>query len=63
MLAKEIKFIEIELTNANYGVLLDIERRLAKLPGFDAAKVVNMSKFKIISKLLNGTPYAEVMSL
>jgi len=63
ILGKEVKFIEIELTNANYGLLLDVELRLSKLPGFDPAKVVNMSKFKIISRLLSGISYAEAMAV
>ena len=50
---KNLKFIEIELTTANYGVMLSIERRLSKLKGFDHTNVVNSSKFKIISKIID----------
>lgn len=48
---ERLKFIEIELLTANYGVMLDIECRLSKISGFDPGLVINSSKFKIISKI------------
>jgi len=52
LLGQTIQIVELELLVADFGLLEFYEDKLCAIPGFDPARNVNSSKFKLISEAL-----------
>ena len=53
---QEFAVIEVELNKSDFNLIAEVEQYITKsLPGFDASKVINKSKFKMVQEVYDST--------